>query len=852
MSDMNIRNSNLKPLEQSGKSQQVRSTEPKTDEPGQNLSLSQKKEVFENQLKLKSSQQTNLSEEDLVLKLDDISPKDLERYGKDVPIPKQLEQVRGKLERSLTLPVQNQGPQVEPLNIEVLRPHTDEMNLARHGYVQAKKNLFDGNEAQKIKDILTVELKPFLKELSEHDKLIGRSTHQQEQISLRCKEHMTRLLQNTGKRDDLSRLLEGYTKDEVKILLSEVVGELREGKRRTFDQLSEKKQNFVTKTLDGIWAGKRDRERPEIGSTIDREHPNAKPVKREPSPLTKSEDQLTQSIHKHIRSHLTLGQLSQLKTKSDEEILDVFKDFVGTRDQELSGLVLKAVRSCGATLPQRQVESYVKDLAPGDLGVGVSNALQQLSAQPGSHHAIGGVTDALHAQLQGLGPNHNTVWQLGVLSEAQLKAYLQSCVGDTHPLNDDDTTQLVREIRAMLPNRFNHETVEMNGMQIPTRLTLGGKEYQPLGFVAEAGFGKIFSYETLTHPKEVVAIKFLKNEGRENEEQQHLNALNELNLHRELQGTQGHKNVEGLIGAVHTPGGQLCMVLEYATGGVLSETCESIEKARKDGKLTEEARQLMGLMMLKQSLEGVNYMHEDREMLHTDLKAANLMLGQDGQVKLIDFGTAKVGNITNIEGRVVDNPNFLAPEQLPGYTNTTVGTNKSDMWSIGTLGFELLVGPLQSHPFFTSNFNTDKERHLVSHMNNVDSRLMSQMPEPQGKMKEVYDLIDKMMMPMPEQRISAREALAHPIFQDERLESEGLKNLMTKFSQPVPLEQTQPEFDRRINLIIQRELEARPGSDEQEIRRKNLKDFGPGIRSELEGVVRFERIQQDLQDLGLS
>ena len=178
-------------------------------------------------------------------------------------------------------------------------------------------------------------------------------------------------------------------------------------------------------------------------------------------------------------------------------------------------------------------------------------------------------------------------------------------------------------------------------------------------------------------------------------------------------------------------------------------------------------------------------MHDDRQMLHSDLKSPNLMLGSDG-VKMIDFGTAFLGSERNLGKRLVDNPIFLAPEQSGD--GVTHATTKSDIWSIGTLAYELLVGPQKEHPTFSSGFMADIFDQLKEHNQNVDSRLMSHSPEgvPSESRKPIHELIDSMLMPLPEQRPEARDLLKTPLFQDERLGSEQMKSILGRLSEPLP------------------------------------------------------------------
>ena len=87
-------------------------------------------------------------------------------------------------------------------------------------------------------------------------------------------------------------------------------------------------------------------------------------------------------------------------------------------------------------------------------------------------------------------------------------------------------------------------------------------------------------------------------------------------------------------------------------------------------------------------LEGLHYLHQS-DVVHCDLKAANILTTKDGDVKLSDFGVSLNLHAMERETKeITGSPNWMAPEviELKG------ASPKSDIWSLGCTVIELLTG----------------------------------------------------------------------------------------------------------------------------------------------------------------
>ena len=104
-------------------------------------------------------------------------------------------------------------------------------------------------------------------------------------------------------------------------------------------------------------------------------------------------------------------------------------------------------------------------------------------------------------------------------------------------------------------------------------------------------------------------------------------------------------------------------------------------------------------------INGLRVFHR-MEMLHRDLKPENIMITNDGKVKIIDFGSVKIAGILEISTPVerlelLGTKNYTAPEYLLGME----GSNRSDIYSLGVLTYEMLTGHLPYGDRLTRDLN---------------------------------------------------------------------------------------------------------------------------------------------------
>jgi len=139
-----------------------------------------------------------------------------------------------------------------------------------------------------------------------------------------------------------------------------------------------------------------------------------------------------------------------------------------------------------------------------------------------------------------------------------------------------------------------------------------------------------------------------------------------------------HPNITILYNLVQT-NGYRCMIMEYVEG----ETLETLLKSQG----TFSVKQVLTVAI--HTLEGLQHAH-DKGVVHRDIKPSNLMLSTEGEIKIMDFGIARIAEgsrLTRI-GQAMGTPQYMSPEQVKGQE----GNRASDIYSFGIVLYELLTG----------------------------------------------------------------------------------------------------------------------------------------------------------------
>jgi serine/threonine protein kinase/WD40 repeat protein len=127
------------------------------------------------------------------------------------------------------------------------------------------------------------------------------------------------------------------------------------------------------------------------------------------------------------------------------------------------------------------------------------------------------------------------------------------------------------------------------------------------------------------------------------------------------------------------------------------------------------------LRYVTQACRGLDYAHK-KGVVHRDVKPANVQVTRDGNLKIVDFGIARLGDTGLTQtGMVVGTPPYMAPEVLTGKR----GDHRCDMWALGVILYELLSG---RRPFDAPTFVTLAQKIVHDPLPPLDARALGVPP----------------------------------------------------------------------------------------------------------------------------
>ena len=196
--------------------------------------------------------------------------------------------------------------------------------------------------------------------------------------------------------------------------------------------------------------------------------------------------------------------------------------------------------------------------------------------------------------------------------------------------------------------------------------------YEIIRNIGEGGMANVYlALDTILDRK--VAVKILRGDLATDEK-----FVRKFQREASAASTLDHPNVVGIYD-VGEDQGNYYIVMEYIEG----QTLKSLIKRRGSLTLPEV------IDIMTQLTSGIAHAHE-KGIIHRDIKPQNILILDDGLVKIADFGIAQALNSNELTqtNSVMGSVHYLPPEQANG----TGSTYKSDIYSLGILMFELLIG----------------------------------------------------------------------------------------------------------------------------------------------------------------
>mmetsp|Transcript_4865 Transcript_4865/g.6889 ORF Transcript_4865/g.6889 Transcript_4865/m.6889 type:complete len:262 (+) Transcript_4865:263-1048(+) len=245
---------------------------------------------------------------------------------------------------------------------------------------------------------------------------------------------------------------------------------------------------------------------------------------------------------------------------------------------------------------------------------------------------------------------------------------------------------------------------------------------RPLG---NGKFGRVYLARTRAH-KYIVALKVLRKSQLEKNGVEH-----QLRREIEIQTHLVHKNILRMYGYFWDEK-RIYLILEFAPGG---------ELYKKLNRVRHFTQQETAKYMLEMA-RALEYCHQ-KHVIHRDIKPENLLLGLNGELKIADFGWS-VHAPSLRRDTFCGTLDYLPPEMV----EVRNYDEKVDLWSLGVLCYEFLVGE--------PPFDAPGKKATFKRISKVDITF------PEHVTAGARDLILKLLVKQPHLRISLQDVAKHP------------------------------------------------------------------------------------------
>lgn len=278
---------------------------------------------------------------------------------------------------------------------------------------------------------------------------------------------------------------------------------------------------------------------------------------------------------------------------------------------------------------------------------------------------------------------------------------------------------------------------------------LDNNTYVRENYLGKGAFSKSY---ILKKDDQTYCGKFIAKDKQHPERQ--LDSIQEFKILSKL----SHKNIVNFVKCIETPR-NFCLITEYYPNKSMFELIQ------RRGKLTiYEVR-----FFSKQLLSALKYLH-DNNVVHRDIKPQNMLLDENMNLKLSDFGMAVVcpHSKTIYKRHIYGTPNYISPEMI---TKSICRYNyKVDIWAVGCFLYHTFTG--------RTPFRGKDEKILYNNIQNCVYYMPNDIPE------SLSTIIKKIFQKDPDSRPNARQILS----------SEFFKNGFTPNSLPITALVEKPKF----------------------------------------------------------
>ena len=254
--------------------------------------------------------------------------------------------------------------------------------------------------------------------------------------------------------------------------------------------------------------------------------------------------------------------------------------------------------------------------------------------------------------------------------------------------------------------------------------------YKILGKLGSGGMGDVYKAMD-TKLKRTVALKFLPPDLTRDE------AARKRFVHEAIASSAlDHSNI-GIIHEVDECDGQFFIAMTYYEGETLKDKIES-------GKGGLDVNEAIDISI--QIAKGLTKAHS-KDIFHRDIKPANVVITEDGQVKIIDFGLAKLKGHTVLTktGSTLGTVAYMSPEQ-------TIGTDvdhRTDIWALGVILYEMIAGE--------QPFKGDYEQAVMYSIMNEEPEYITKV---RGEVpKRIERILEKALAKNPDKRFQTMEEM---------------------------------------------------------------------------------------------